>query len=210
MKKSTYKVHSWEEINAISTEEEYEELRQKAISAAEELDIPNPDTMDLIELETRIKLRNTPLSKIGHKLDVFDKNELKPILNLWAKLRKFKEEVIHTLSYYSDGYVKIQKTIIGYDIDGEPVYIRGLIVPTYHEGERGPLTCYLKEKGENTSTYAGYDIGGPYSILASDLSLNTLIQLVNVIEDGEATIFSKEEFVEFLDRNQDYYDSLYS
>ena len=190
-----YKVHSLEEIDSLS-EEKYKELHKKALSIAEELGIFEVDDKDLEELEASIKLRQTPTSKLGFTMSWDTKEEKKPITSLWNKLRRFKREVVSTLSYYADGYVKFRRALKVYDTYNYPMFIEGIRNEYYSEPK---LVCYL-DSNKDTDSPCVEDRIGAYAIEASDLSLNSLIHMVNEIEDGNATIYTEKEFVEFINR----------
>jgi len=202
MKKSTYQFHSMEEINAIS-EEEYVALRNQALSVAKELGISDIDRMELPELETRIKLRNTPMNKIGYTLSLNTTKEKKPINSLWTKLTKFKKEIITTLRSYADGYVKYHKALKVYDVDGVPMLVTG-IFGEFDIEDGYVLKCNLKGIEMMDSEYVHEEYEPLLFIEASDLSLNSLLHLVNELEDGNATIYSKEEVDEINYRKPDF------
>ena len=189
--KNNYKVHSREEIDALSNEK-YEVILAKAISAAKDLGVEKADEMELEEVEYWISLRQTPLSKMGTKSSW--SNEQYDILDdIRNEVVDKKEKIISQFnSLTSYGYCsQFKNPIKVFDIDGKPLNVTGFSQEDYEEP-----SLLFHVKGKRIDSQYVYDDYGFNYVLPSDLMIESLISLADEVEMGNVINYSNDVMVE--------------
>lgn len=191
-----FKRHSIEEIDALS-DEEYEELLKQEIVIAESLGIMDADSMEIPELEDKITLRQTPLNKMGYNL-LYEDKESKKIEKTLAKIDKLKEAILKSLESYSSGYVRLKPIVKAKDTFGSTLKVIGIYNEYDCEEDENTLFCSLKDAPEDYM----YDYD---RIEATHLTFESLVSILESIYSGKATIYSKEELSEILERDGSFF-----
>ena len=190
-----YKRHTEGELEALS-EQEYNKLADQITEIAKGLGIEDAECMDIPELEDHIILRQTPAKKMGHKIWE-NKSEWKKYSAIQSKASKLKDEILSTLEWIADGYIKMKPVKVKYEDGISPedsisLTVTGIFVETDYEEDETTLYCALKNPP------ADYDFDWD-RIEASRLSAEALMTIISSLVKN-AVIYSREENNELIRR----------